>query len=152
MGTTSRYARLKQLTAEELRLLAIATLLLPMTALGLHLWGYRKTSAFMSRFLPGEDTERKPAGSDMPTAEVTARMVGIAARRGLLETNCLKRALVTWWLLARKGIASEIKFGINKKVSGGLHAHAWVECGGRPLAEPVQVQQQFTVCERTLDC
>lgn len=65
-------------------------------------------------------------------AEQIVRAVHIASRfRG---GTCLARALVARMLLARAGVAVTIAIGAAAR--GGdrsLHAHAWIEQGGRPI-------------------
>jgi hypothetical protein len=47
--------------------------------------------------------------------------------------NCLAISVTFWYLLRRRGIKTELKFGTMKE-SGKLKAHAWLEHGGLPLA------------------
>jgi len=45
--------------------------------------------------------------------------------------NCLVRAIAGRELLARHGLASEIRLGIGKTSADRLSGHAWLECGQR---------------------
>jgi hypothetical protein len=47
--------------------------------------------------------------------------------------NCLAISVAFWYLLKRKGIKTELKFGAMKE-AGKLKAHAWLEHEGFPLA------------------
>lgn len=47
--------------------------------------------------------------------------------------NCLAISVTFWYLLKRKGIKTELKFGTMKE-AGKLKAHAWLEHEGFPLA------------------
>jgi hypothetical protein len=69
-------------------------------------------------------------------------MVRAAARYGIGQPNCLKVSLALWWLLARQGIASDLRVGVRKD-GEKLEAHAWVECGGVALNEPESPHQHF---------
>jgi hypothetical protein len=57
-----------------------------------------------------------------------------AISRLLPGTRCLPRSLATQALLAREGIASELKLGVARRPRGGIRAHAWIECRGHSLA------------------
>lgn len=56
---------------------------------------------------------------------------GAAARR-VPGAACLETALATRWLLQRRGIETDLRFGVEAD-SPGLRAHAWVEREGEPL-------------------
>lgn len=120
-----RLATLATLDADEWRILIAAWCLVPMVAVSLRLLDYPRTRAAMARWVPG------PGRVGAPDLEVTrvARLVGMASRHGVCSANCLRLALVAWWLLARRGIATELKLGVRKDHSG-FAAHAWVERGG----------------------
>lgn len=58
--------------------------------------------------------------------------VGAVSQRLLGSKPCLVQALVGRWLLARRGIETEIRIGVTKN-GQALLAHAWLEQGGRIL-------------------
>ena len=60
----------------------------------------------------------------------------------LYPMTCLRRALTLQKMLARRGIAAELKIGVQKE-SGMLSAHAWVEYQGKPIGEPEKVMDQY---------
>ncbi len=142
-----RVAQLKALSWYEWQLLLTAMLLLPLTALALRLFGFKRTQTFMSRFVHADRGMNLPKGCGLQEVRGIARMVGVAARHGFYRANCLKQSLVLWWLLTRRGILSEIKIGVNRAGAGTLNAHAWVECGGHPLSDSEDVRQQFSTFE-----
>jgi hypothetical protein len=47
------------------------------------------------------------------------------------DTRCLRRSLVLVQLLSRRGIPAELVIGTRSDPD--FLAHAWVECGGRPV-------------------
>ena len=141
-----RLKQLKALSAEERKILLSSSLLLPAVAAVLHLKGYKWTRAFLQQRIPAGN--KPPAKNETPqdtlqTANGVARMVDIAARHGLYRANCLKRSLVTWWLLQRRGIAAELNIGVNKD-DGDFNAHAWVEYGGCTLVEADNVTEKYS--------
>jgi len=74
--------------------------------------------------------------------ERVQRLVGIAARHHLSAMPCLRRALTVQWLLARQGIATNLRFGVRRE-AGRLLAHAWVDYAGEPLGEPEALEDRF---------
>jgi hypothetical protein len=66
---------------------------------------------------------------------LTSRMVLAAARNSLVPSSCLERSIAIWWLLARRGIATQLRIGVRKD-QGKLAAHAWVEYQGHAIGEP----------------
>lgn len=56
-----------------------------------------------------------------------------------LRATCLKKSLVLFRILRRRGVPAELRLGV-RKVEGDFNAHAWIELDGRPLlatgAEP----------------
>lgn len=56
----------------------------------------------------------------------TARAVSRAKRRLPFDSTCLQTALATQKLLARQGVASAVRVGIDRV---DAPAHAWVEVG-----------------------
>jgi hypothetical protein len=107
-----------------------ASLLLPLISVSLQWRGFRKTKASLQHFLS------VPYGSQNADAQaravLTAQMVRGAGHHGIGHPNCLKESLAIWWLLARQGIASDLRLGVRKD-GEKIEAHAWVECGGAPL-------------------
>lgn len=130
--------RLGQLTAEDWGDLGRALLLLPATGLGLKLLGFKRTRTLMTP----RDAEGRGA-ADIERARAMARMVSLAAAYGPYRATCLKKALVLHWMLARIGIAAELKIGVRKGVSAGVEAHAWVEIAGVVLLDSSDVAQRF---------
>jgi hypothetical protein len=63
------------------------------------------------------------------------RLLDSAARYHLYPMRCLRRALVLQRLLWQRGVASDLRLGVNLE-DGRFTAHAWLEQNGIPLAEP----------------
>jgi len=133
------------LSLYEWWLMLSAMLFLPVVALSMRLVGFNKTKAFMSYFIPAKSGPEHLDEAKVEKASIIARMVVVAARYGPYRSNCLKRSLVLWWLLARHGILSEIRFGVQKEPDKKIGAHAWVECGGVILSDALETHQRFSV-------
>jgi Transglutaminase-like superfamily len=103
--------------------------------------GLKATLRLFSR-LSGLPFAPRPGGDEEERSEETARLVHLAASSRRLRMNCLRRAVVVWWLLRRQGILCEIHIGV-RRLEGRLDGHAWVEHRGRPLHEPTDVAQRY---------
>lgn len=137
--------RWRALTAEERRLLAAAFAWLPLVALGVRIAGFEPVRAVLARTASGV----APAGGDLAGARRVARMVAIAGRRGLVRASCVPQALLSWWILRRRGIETKIRIGVRRE-AGALRAHAWVEHSGLPLEDRDPAQGAFNPFDRDL--
>jgi Transglutaminase-like superfamily len=124
-----------------------AFVLLPLISISLRWRRFRKTKASLQYFLS------VPYGSQSPDAQtrarLTAQMVRAAAQHGIGHPACLERSLVLWWLLARQGIASDLRVGIRKD-GETFEAHAWVECGGNSLNETETDHRHYAAFDSAL--
>jgi hypothetical protein len=120
-----------------------AFFLLPLTAAGLRLIGYRRWRWFFESRLPRPSSVGfHRAGDPSDTARRAARMVDAAAREGLRSGTCLERSLVLWWLLRRRGIPAELRIGALKNASI-FEAHAWVELDGAVINDAGEVHRHY---------
>ncbi len=77
-------------------------------------------------------------------------LVSWAARYCPRSPTCLIRALVLWFLLARRGIVCDLWLGVEKE-SRTFEAHAWVEWRGQPVMESPDVRQRYAVFDTPLN-
>jgi hypothetical protein len=82
----------------------------------------------------GPTPDASEAMPERQHATRVAALVRIAAANLPLRNSCLPRALVTWTLLRRDGIACELRLGARAG-HAPFEAHAWVDCGGTALGE-----------------
>jgi hypothetical protein len=124
-----------------------ACVLLPLISASLRLRGFRKTKALLQLFLSA------PYGSQnlgaQACAALTAQVVRAAVRSGIGDSNCLKVSLALWWLLARQGIASDLRVGVHTD-GGKFEAHAWVECGRVAFNDPEKNYPDYAVFDTAL--
>lgn len=113
-----------------------AMLLFPVISASLRLRGFRATQTWLQCRLD------KPAAAPLPAAAdgaeiipVVSRMVLAAARHSFFAATCLERSLALWWLLARRGVATQLRIGV-RKAGEKFEAHAWVERDGVAIGEP----------------
>lgn len=123
----------RKISPTERWLLLQALILLPAIACLLTVMGLKRTHRLLmdlttSSTLPGE----------LATA---VRAVKIAARYYPWAT-CLRKSLVLWFLLRRRGIAAELQIGTRFE-QGEFQAHAWVECQGCVVGDRQEVQKRF---------
>ena len=120
----ARLSRFRFLPAAERRVLMSALLLLPLTAAGLRLIGFRRWRAVLCWALASRNKSLEPNFGVTP--QRLAQLVFAASRTGWWTGACLERSLVLWWLLRRRNFAAELRIGARQR-SERLEAHAWVQ-------------------------
>jgi len=134
--------KFRHLSTFERAIVLEALLGLIVTRVGLRLFGFRRWKNGLSRL-----ARPRPAPEiSFSKAREIARMVTATARHLFIATNCLDQSLVLWWLLRRRGIAAELRFGARKE-AGPFDAHSWVELDGRVLSDTGEVDLQFVPFE-----
>ncbi len=107
----------------------ISILFLPLIALSLKAKGYKWTKAQLEKKLPNCYSMNSNNEEEKVVVNRISKLVTISAKYGPYRANCLKRALATWWLLARRGIESDLCVGVNTQKQA-FSAHAWIEFEG----------------------
>jgi hypothetical protein len=140
MSIRSDFAALRRLSAAETRVLLSAMFLVPLIGIALRVRG-------LTRVLRAIGEVRPHAGMHpaLESREI-ARLVGAVASRPPFRANCLVRSLVLKCVLARHGIASRLRVGVNKQ-GQEFEAHAWIELGEHPLNDDANVHQRFAPFE-----
>jgi len=137
------WRKLQKLSWSEWSLLAQALLMLPLTKLGLRLIGFRRWQSVLASVAPIAAVPAANATSNsVGQAQLTVRMVRIAACYGPYRANCLSQSLTLWWLLRRRGIESDLRIGVRTEESR-FQAHAWVERTGLVLNDTADVHHRF---------
>lgn len=122
--------KLRDLSAEERRLLAEAWLLFARVDLSIRTRGYAGWRHWVS------DEIESCAELERPSDQAIERLIRlseIAARHHWSSMNCLRRSLVQRRLLARRGLRAELRFGVRADPQSTLKAHAWLVSGDRLL-------------------
>ncbi len=139
--------RFRALERPAQRLFLRSSVVLPLISISLRWRGFRKTKASLQHFLS------VPYGSQnlaaQARANLTAQIVRAAAHHAIGDPACLEVSLALWWLLARQGIASDLRVGIRRD-GETFEAHAWVECGGATLNEPEMNHRHFAAFDAAL--
>jgi Transglutaminase-like superfamily len=141
--TAGRWRRLRAVRAGDWRLFAEAWWTL--------LWLQPASRFFPFAFLERLVTSRGRLGQTHPGTPTQAERVGLAVARAERyqpwRVLCLGRSLTLQLLLDRRGIASDLRFGVRKDGTA-LRAHSWVEHEGRPLAESPATLGAYQPLER----
>src|SRR5688572_19989284 len=85
-----------------------------------------------SRVLERMTRASSPAADEAAVANEYRRLlrfVTVAYDVLPLPATCLRRSLVLYALLERRGVSSRLRFGVAKR-GPAFAAHAWVECDG----------------------
>ena len=67
-----------------------------------------------------------------PSVMRLAWLVEVAGRYTPVTATCLKKALVLFWLLGRRGTQTELRIGVARP-QGQLKAHAWLDYQGEVI-------------------
>ncbi len=143
MNLSRKWGHFAALSASECRLLMRACSMLVLVDLELRLRGWRRCHARLAAW-----ATRNAAPTDF-TPERIAWLVARAARNVPWPATCLRRSLVLWALLARAGVATELRLGFRRQ-AGAFEAHAWVERDGVPLNDRRDIHEHYTVAEQAL--
>ena len=130
----ARLRRFSALPGPAKALVLRVVVLLPLLTISLRMRGFGATQRFLRKFL-APSGHRSPVTAADSRVALTSRMVLAAARNSLVPSTCLERSIAIWWLLARQGIATQLRIGVRKD-QGKLAAHAWVEYQGNAIGEP----------------
>lgn len=114
--------------------------------MALRLAGVQRAMRMLSRSLDGDGPRRRV---DETRAREVARIVAMASRHAATTNTCLHRSLALWWLLGRRGLASELKMGA-RHADGRLDAHAWVEHAGLVVNDDPSVASAYTPLSRVI--
>jgi len=125
----SKLSTLRSLSWAERRLLAKSAVLVAGVRLILAFVPFRRLYPIMERATSGPRDSPWDREAAAEIAHTVARMVEMASRNSVGQPTCLHRSIAVWWLLRRRGLESELRFGVRKR-GEGFEAHAWVEHAG----------------------
>jgi len=140
---SEKWRRFLERPPEDRALILRAALILPLTEIGLRLFGFRHWKRMIEKFfLPAHLPQSLPADLQRETALRAVRAVRSIELHGPANPNCLERSLTLWWLLRRNGVDGELHIGARKQ-GARFEAHAWVELGGQVLNDGAEVHQHY---------
>lgn len=141
MKLMSTWRRFAQLTGSDRSIVLRTAFLLVATWLALRVAGFRRWHNFLNGVSPHSAGIASPEAALAQALHVT-RLSSSCAHHFFLWTNCLERAMVLQFLLRRRGLPAELRFGARKQAAR-LEAHAWVACFGVPLNEDQGEHRHF---------
>ena len=136
--------RIVSLSPGELLIVLRATLLLPFVAMILRMKGFNWTRSYVQA-KGSKKTPARPA-DQIPVAENVTRLVSLTANNLPVKAKCLKRCLVSQWILGGKGIHADLIIGVNKS-GPDLDAHAWLELDGKVINESQNNRDGYKVMD-----
>ena len=134
----NKFRQFSAMKKNDRRLFVRIALILPFVEIGLRLFGFNRLLKFLRRFAIVKSSAQK----HRQEVERHRRFMFLFYEHFPFAGKCLARALTLWLLLERKGIETNLRFGIRKE-DGKLLAHAWVEHKGKPLTVDPEVEQQY---------
>jgi len=135
----TRLGRWRALSPAQRLAFVQAWCLLPLVWVGLRVWRLPRLHA---RLAAGTRALATPSATQMAHARAVGDAVNAAARHTPFPATCLSRSLLLVWMLARRGVAGELRLGVQLN-SGQLAAHAWVECAGQPVNDRPDVASAY---------
>jgi len=141
------YTKLCSLKPTGRWMLVETAFLLPLTALALHLFGFRRVHSVMNWL--AQRSSRKTPQDPQRYARRARHLIRYLRRNGPFRGNCLSRSLVLWYLLQRVGVQSELQIGVRRE-EGQFSAHAWVEFQGRPLNAQEGVRDLYVAFDEAI--
>jgi hypothetical protein len=142
-----KWQRFSELDGRSRGLLLRSILLLPLFWLRVRLLGRERFE--VADMLAGAAGEGAALPETRAELAHIGRLVNIAAAQVLPEGNCLTRSVYLQWLLRRRGIAADLRLGVQLQ-GGELLAHAWVEYAGVPINDAPDVAERYAPFERPL--
>lgn len=135
------WLRWRQLTVRQRLTLLEAMALMPAAEILLRFFRYHALLAFLEKATP---LRARRTSMNMAQARKMGELANIAAWRGAYKVTCLRRSLVLWWMLRRRGVDSKIRIGVRME-NDEFASHAWVERGSVVLNDAQDVGIWYTV-------
>lgn len=126
-----RLDRWRTLDGRERRRLLGCIVGLPLVHAGLAIFGYKRMRSAVERW--SQHPAPRPANAEeVADAQALARLAAIAGRRGMVEATCLRRSLLLYGWLRRRGLRPQLQLGVPESTvpRDKFEAHAWVELEG----------------------
>lgn len=137
-----KWQRLRALTPEQRRQLAVAASMLPLIKLALALLGFERTRRWLIASQPSV-SDTSPSDQDIAWAQEAAAAIALAGPRWWIRATCLPQALLLQRMLQQRGLKGELNLGARKR-DGVFEAHAWISLDGIELGSGSMDHQSFS--------
>lgn len=107
--------------------------------LALKLSNFKSIVALLKRF---EGNSQEPALDSGVINRYRSSVISAHKVRGLFFINCLDICVAFRFLMKRRGIPTDLRFGMNT-AGGKLKAHAWLEYKGCPLTLNSNIRDEY---------
>jgi hypothetical protein len=121
-----RIAEFLRLPRAERRLVIEALMVIPAAAFALMVVPLHTLLRLLPRL-------RRVSKIAVPPERITWAVRAVARR--MRSHNCLTTAVAAMLLMLRHGHPATLRLGVTNR-DGGIAAHAWLECAGRPMLDP----------------
>jgi hypothetical protein len=138
----ARLAKIASFKPGDWSMLAESIVTLLVVQVALHVVEFPRLLSWATRMTVRHDAEASRAH-----IERTAWLVTLGGR--VMRLKCLTRSLALVRVLARRGVATDIRIGVRTQ-DAKLQAHAWVESRGRVLNDDPLSIQRFAPFDRAL--
>ena len=136
------WQKIAALDALQWRYLTLSLVLLPAIDVSLRCVGFKRTKRWLEARVKSPEAIASGSAVEATAAKIAA-VVSLAGRRSPWPTSCLRQALGLWILLAHRGIASEVRVGVEGTAVSGFAAHAWVERNDRVLIGGEHARERY---------
>lgn len=126
MPRTNLVRRVLKLSGEDCRLLAEASLLLMLASAAIALLPFRR----LPDLLGSKSASPKEESCDPGQLRRLCWAVEATARRLPWRTVCFQKGVALHWMFRRRGLASQLHYGVGRLDENALGAHVWVSHGG----------------------
>lgn len=97
----------------------------------LGLMGYARTRRVVES-LSRHPRPRMAQAGEIEDAKALAQLAAVAGRHGPVQATCLRRSLLLYGWLRRRGLQPVLQLGVAER-TGPFEAHAWIELEGIAL-------------------
>lgn len=136
--------RFRRLEPRKRSRLIVATGSITLVSALLRLVGYARCRSLLAK-RSGSAPDEHSGSASASDIELDAWAVRTASET-LPWASCLPQSLALWWLLDRRGVATDLHFGVRRD-ENELAAHAWLEWNGHALTDPVDPRARYTRLE-----
>lgn len=114
-------------------------LLVPLVELGIKTVKFKRTVKVLNFFI--NKTPKTPE-NQLRTVRRHANYLYLYQKQFPFLGKCLARSLSLWFLLSRKGIETNLRFGM-KKEDEKLLAHSWLEYKGEAIIKESEIGENY---------
>ena len=145
MRLVHRWKQFHALSSSDRLLLVRCASLLAAVCILIRLLGYRHTERILASCISSQRHTTPASAASMASATHLGELIRIAGNHLPMNATCLRQSLLLWWLLRLRGLAAELRIGVD--IREGFAAHAWVELDGCPVNDTPEVTARFAVLE-----